>query len=308
MHTYPMGTADGGFLICAVEDQDRGLVGAGAHPHRAVSKLCPGYKFTGATGGAPTLFFADDAACLASSLADLQLIFDTAWMVSRLIGLTVGVKSSGTKTAWSGTYWEGGHEKKMEGWEIVLPDGRVVPQVNEYKYLGQQELAGWRVPAADGGGDRHSRTIDKVKRQCCRLIRMLGRVPLLGPEQLRRGMSLAVAGTVGYYARATPLPFSVCASIETARAEALRRRGICPGEPRILMFSPYHAGGLQHEHVYQYAAAAFVDEFDWVLSGDRCGCAVKTSSRLTHRTKLLTPRKMCRIFCGTTDGCGVCCI
>ena len=81
---------------------------------RAVSKLCPGYKFTGASGGTPTLFFADDAACLASSLADLQLVFDTAWMVSRLIGLTVGVKSSGTKTAWSGTYWEGGHEKKIE--------------------------------------------------------------------------------------------------------------------------------------------------------------------------------------------------
>ena len=100
---------------------------------------------------------------------------------------------------------------------------------------------------------------------------MLGRVPLLGPEQLPRGMSLAV-GRILRSCNA-PLPFSVwvCASIETARAEALRRRGICPGEPRtgrILMFSPYHAGGLQHEHLYQYAAAAFVDEIDWVLSGD----------------------------------------
>ena len=60
-------------------------------------------------------------------------------------------------------------------------------------------------------------------------------------------------------------------AIEAARATALRQRGICPGEPRIQMFAPHEAGGLSHEHTYQYAAASLVDEFDWVLNGD-AGC------------------------------------
>ena len=64
------------------------------------------------------------------------------------------------------------------------------------------------------------------------------------------------------------MPWAVCAAIETARADALRKRGICPGEPRIQIFAPHEAGGLGHEHTYQYAAAALVDTFDWVLAGD----------------------------------------
>ena len=58
---------------------------------------------------------ADDGALLASSLADLQMMFDTVWMVSRVLGLTVGVKANGKKTAWSGTYWEGSSEKEIKG-------------------------------------------------------------------------------------------------------------------------------------------------------------------------------------------------
>ena len=107
-----------------------------------------------------------------------------------------------------------------------------------------------------------------MHRQCCQLIRLLGRVPTLGPEQLRQAISLAIAGTVGYFGRSTPMPFAVCASIEAVRAETLRQRGICEGEPRILAFAPYAAGGLELELTYQYAASAFIDTFDWVLCGD----------------------------------------
>ena len=67
---------------------------------RAVSTLTHGFKFEGASGGTPSLFFADDGACIASSLADLQLMFDTAWMVSRILGLSMGVKANGKKTAY----------------------------------------------------------------------------------------------------------------------------------------------------------------------------------------------------------------
>ena len=113
----------------------------------------------------------------------------------------------------------------------------------------------------EGTASRHSPTLEKVKRQCCQLMRLLGRVPVLGPEQLRRGMGLAIAGVMGYHARSTPVPFAVCTEIEAVRAEALQRRGICPSEPRILIFAPPEAGGCGHEHSYPYASAALLDTF-----------------------------------------------
>ena len=64
-------------------------------------------------------------------------------LVSRVLGLTMGVKSNGKKTAWSGTHWDAdGVEREITGWEIHLPDGRRVPQVKSYTYLGQDELSG----------------------------------------------------------------------------------------------------------------------------------------------------------------------
>ena len=101
---------------------------------------------------------------MAKDLHTLQLVFDTCWMVSRAMGLNITVKADGKKTAWSGTYWKGGVEKQIEGWEIRLPNGEVVPQVEQYKYLGGEEKAGWR--------GRHEIVRDKVKKQCCRLLRL----------------------------------------------------------------------------------------------------------------------------------------
>ena len=79
---------------------------------RSITQLCYGYKFTGAAGGTGQLFYADDGCWLASSMADLQLMFDTAWMVTRALGLSITVNANGKKTAWEGTYWEGGVEKR----------------------------------------------------------------------------------------------------------------------------------------------------------------------------------------------------
>ena len=113
---------------------------------RAVSRLCRGYKFTGASGGTPQMFYADDGAFVASNLYDLQLMFDTCYMVTRALGLNVTVKANGTKSAWSGTYWADGREHAFtkDDWEIKLPNGTVVPVVPEYKYLGGVERAVWR--------------------------------------------------------------------------------------------------------------------------------------------------------------------
>ena len=79
-------------------------------------------------------------------------MFDAAWVVSRVIGLSMGVKKNGKKTAWSGTYWGAdGKEHEIEGWKIVLPDGRVVPQVTQYKYLGSEEISGWKTAQKSAG-------------------------------------------------------------------------------------------------------------------------------------------------------------
>ena len=72
-------------------------------------------------------------------------------------------------------------------------------------------------------------------------------------------MSLAIAGVIGYFGRSTPISLETCKSIEAVRAEVLRRRGFCPSEPRLLIFAAHEAGGLNHEHSYQYAATSLVD-------------------------------------------------
>ena len=65
---------------------------------RMVDKHCEGIDM-GGTGGIPLLFFADDAALLASSLAGLQLGYDCMWMVARACGLRMVVKKK-SKTAY----------------------------------------------------------------------------------------------------------------------------------------------------------------------------------------------------------------
>ena len=203
---------------------------------RTVARLASGYKFTGATGGIPQIFYADDGCFLATNLADLQMAFDTCWMVTRAMGLNITVKKNGKKTAWSGTYWKGNVEHHIEGWTMQLPDGTTIPQVETYKYLGGEERSGWK--------GRHELVEAKALRQCCQLLRLLGRVPTLGPEQLRRAMSLALAGVLGYFARSTPISLATCKSIEEVRAQVLRQRGICPGEPRLQIYAPPEGGGL----------------------------------------------------------------
>ena len=177
---------------------------------RVVSRVCEGFKFTGSTRSVPQLYYADDGAYVASSAASLQLMFDTSWLVARTLGLTIGIKANGKKTAWSGTYWEGGQQHEVTGLTMRLPDKREIPQVTEYQYLGGGETSGW--------AGRHDKTIETVQRKCIQMIKLIGRVPILGPEQMRRAMSLAVAGITGFYARSTPIPLVACKQIEAVYA------------------------------------------------------------------------------------------
>jgi hypothetical protein len=56
---------------------------------RVVTRTCEGFRFRGAAWSTPQCWYADDAAYASNDLAGLQLIFDTVWYASRVLGLTI---------------------------------------------------------------------------------------------------------------------------------------------------------------------------------------------------------------------------
>ena len=105
---------------------------------RAVGRLCEGFEYEG-QGEVGQTWFADDGAFYAENMAGLQLWFDVVWVVTRLAGLDLIVKPDGSKTAWSGTVYVGGVWQPITGWDVMLPNKQIVPQVNKYKHLGWVE-------------------------------------------------------------------------------------------------------------------------------------------------------------------------
>ena len=106
----------------------------------------------------PQVVYADDCAYICHDMASLQLAFDTSWLVAKVCGLKVMIKDK-KKTAYMATYWEGSVEKDVTGYELRLPDGRIVPQIlkrpkgpqetadvkdtHSYKHLGTELAPGW---------------------------------------------------------------------------------------------------------------------------------------------------------------------
>lgn len=118
---------------------------------KTVSRLCEGAKITGSDKRASMLFFADDGLILADDVQTLRRAFEAMWIVARVAGLRLQVKGK-KKTAWSATYWESdGTERDVTGWEMVMPDGSTIPQLegdDKYKYL---------LETTGGGGDSDRR-------------------------------------------------------------------------------------------------------------------------------------------------------
>ena len=127
----------------------------------AVSRIVKGFKFRAAPKRIPQVFFADDGSYLCDSLHGIQLALDTSWLIARAAGLQVKVKKDGKKTAWAATYWRDGREYDVAGWDIKLPDGTVVPQVKQYKHLGNIETSTW------AGSSKATR--EKVVTRCTQL-------------------------------------------------------------------------------------------------------------------------------------------
>ena len=80
-------------------------------------KCVEGFKFRGAKECIPQMWFVDDGAFVAVSLATLQLVLDTCWKVTRAAGLKTMIKGI-KKTAWQASYWEGDEEKPVDGWQM----------------------------------------------------------------------------------------------------------------------------------------------------------------------------------------------
>ena len=224
----------------------------------AVSKLCTGYRFRGAESNVTQLWFCDDGAFMTKDLHTLQLVFDTCWMVTRASGMQIQIKKD-KKTAWQASYWANGVEHEVTDWEMRLPDGRSVPRVEKaYTYLGSAEPAVWE--------DAQEGVRKQVVRTCSQLLRLIGRTGGLGERQTRVAMGLAIEGTIGFYGRSTAIGWEACEEIERVRAEVLRQRGFASGEVKVQMHASRAAGGLDHRHVYQHAAAVLVDEIERALA------------------------------------------
>ena len=268
--------------------------------------MCEGFKFRGAEHSVPQMWFVDDGAFVAKDLATLQLILDTCWMVTRAAGLEIKIKGI-KKTAWQASYWQGDQEQSVTGWQMRLPDGRVVPQVlhrgkagmtggkqqateygeqGEYTYLGSDETERW------GGAQDSVRK--KVTTFCTKLLRMIGRVGVLGDEQTRIGMTLGVEGATGFYARATAIGMDACEEVENVRAEVIRQRDMAAGTPRAQIHARKRAGGLGHDHLYQSATAALVDQIDKILQdgkGTPAEIALRAHIETTMHTLAWTERQ-----------------
>ena len=88
-----------------------------------------------------------------------------------------------------------------------MPDGMPIPQLKgdeSYKYLGTELRTGW----ANGEGQTEMR--ERCVADCKRVIWIIGNLPHLTGEQIRRNMALALSGIIGYYGRSTVITWEDC--------------------------------------------------------------------------------------------------
>jgi len=153
----------------------------------------------------------------------LQLVFDVISTVDRAQGLTILVKSDGSKMAWTGLEFDphsGEWHTCDDGRHIELVDGTIVPRVNSYKHLGsviRTEMS-------------HELVRDRCVRRCCAVLAELARIGVLSLLQFEQAADAAVSSVIGYYSTAarrgaTPIGMVACEQIEAARRRGLAANG-----------------------------------------------------------------------------------
>ena len=268
---------------------------------RVIRKVVRGYDMTQGPS-CPQLHFADDSCYLTNSVADLQLAYDTAWVMAKLCGLKLKVKTEKTGTAFMATHWVGNTQHDILGCNIQLPDGRDVPQIcmggikdrpahasfnprsvrrkkgtnqqaatakeetRTYKYLGQLIS-----PSATRGLEPARQALRK---KTISILKFTSRLTRLTHEQMREIMDVEIAGNVGYHARSLPLRFEDCRAIESARVQALKTAGYTPAIPALQVYETEENMGMGHTHAYAIATASLIDQIDKGLAGPN-GAPVK---------------------------------
>ena len=260
-----------------------------------VVESCHGYKFR--DKGTPLVYYCDDAVYLVEDIQGLQMAFDAAWLAAKVAGGAIKIKPEesvtkrGTKTAWMGTYWtDEGEEKEITGLEIRMPNmsnepknEEKIPQVSQYTHLGVSIHALWnpvattrntsaRARAAPARTtNRHQEARTRVKNKCTQLLRLIGKIDQLGPEQTKKCMDLVISGVMGYTARSTPMDWNTCQEIEAVRAEVMAKRDFTGKikKCKAPIFNTTEGAGMGHIHAYQVAAASFIDQFDRALNAGK---------------------------------------
>ena len=122
-----------------------------------------------------------------------------------------------------------------------MPDGMTIPQLRgdeSYKYLGTELRTGW------ANGESQTEMRKRCVADCKRVIWIIGNLPHLTGEQIRRNMALALSGIIGYYGRSTVITWEDCQSIEQVRAAALNAKGYSVGIPRLQIYDLKERGGM----------------------------------------------------------------
>ena len=85
------------------------------------------------------------------------------------------------------------------GWVAVSGDSSGQSGDESYKYLGTELRTGW------ANGESQTEMRKRCVADCKRVIWIIGNLPHLTGEQIRRNMALALSGIIGYYGRSTAI-------------------------------------------------------------------------------------------------------
>jgi len=104
----------------------------GAVTQKAISKIAKGISFTAAEGSVPVLSFADDQTFTSSDHNSLQLAYDTSYIIAKICGLSIKIKTGkqgqNLGTAYMATRHVNGKSHDIPG-KIILPNGQRIPQI-----------------------------------------------------------------------------------------------------------------------------------------------------------------------------------
>ena len=220
---------------------------------QALQQHCPGFVAPGWGEGVGVLqfWFADDGAFCTNSFEALQLVFEVSQLWCYVCNMTLAIKESGTKSAWTGVAFTTGAAHDAPEKELKLMDDRVIPKLHfraPYPYLGFELTM---VPS-------FSHQWSKLAKNVKLLMGMLRRMKLSG-ETARRCAFAMKKGLTTYSGFGVFVPWAVASSIEH-HAKVLQDEASSThrSTPKLQDHATEAAGGRGREHTWQHTGAALL--------------------------------------------------